>query len=196
MKKRLIISKNQKRLYLLLIGLAFIAILSGIIFIFLISNSNKIFIKDNLITYFNNLSSSTTIFFKSLFNNFIYIIIIWLFGISIIGIPVVVFMYLFKSFIFGFSISSIIYSFGIKGMFYVLCDLIFNKFIYLVIILLSTFYSLSFSYKLIKYLFLKKSINFRDAMNKYFKILIISLTVSLFITIYEVYILHFLIKIL
>lgn len=195
MKKR-IISKNQKKLYLFLIGLAILSIIFGIIFIFFISKSNKIFIKDNMKQYFTNLSPSTNLFFKTLFNNFIYIIIIWLLGISIIGIPIVLFMYVFKSFICGFSISSIIYSFGFNGLLIVLTDILLNKFIYLIGIVLVTFYSLSFSVKLIKHLFLRNPINFMESMNKYFKILIIALSLSLFLTIYEVYILHFLIKIL
>jgi len=194
--RRIINSKNQKRLYLVLIGLAILAIIYGIIYLFILNNNNKLFIKDNLIYYFNNLSPSTETFFKTLFNNFIYILIIWILGISIIGIPIVLFMYLFKSFVFGLSLSSIIYSFGSKGIIILLIDLLLNKFIYLIGILLITFYSVSFSVKLIRHLFLKKAINFREAMNKYFKILIITLSLSLFLTIYEVYIEHFIIKIL
>ena len=196
MKRRIICSKNQKRLYLILIGLASISIIFGIIYLFLISNDNKLFIKDNIISYFNNLEPSLNLFFKNLFNNFIYIVAIWLLGISIIGIPIVSFMYIFKSFIFGFSLSSIVYSYGFKGILISIIDLFPNKFIYLASILLITFYSLSFSIKLINHLFLKKSINFKEAMNKYLKILIISLLISLFITIYEVFIEHYLIKIL
>ena len=196
MKKRLFIGKSQKRLYLLLIGLAIISILFGIFNIFIISNDNKEFIKENILGYFNNYISSTELFFKTLFNNYIYLIIIWVLGISIIGIPIVLFMYLFKSFIFGFSLSSIIYSYGFKGILISLIDLILNKFVYLIVLLLMTFYSLSFSIKLIKHLFFKKPINFKEAMSKYFKILIISLSLSLFITIYEVFLEHLLIKIL
>ena len=196
MKKRLFIGKNQKRIYLLLIGLAVISILFGIFNIFIISSDNKEFIKENILGYFNNYESSIELFFRTLFNNYIYLIIIWILGISIVGIPIVLFMYLFKSFIFGFSLSSIIYSYGFKGILISLIDLIPNKFIYLIVLLLMTFYSLSFSIKLIKHLFLKKPINFKEAMSKYFKILIISLSISLFITIYEVFLEHLLIKIL
>ena len=199
MKKIRFISKNsnnQKKLYLLLIGLAILAILIGCYFIFIISKDNKEFIKDNLISYFDNTNSSMELFFKTLFNYFIYIIIIWILGISIIGIPIVLFMYLFKSFILGFSISSIIYSFGLKGSLISLIDIFPHKILFLIILLLMTFYSLSFSIKLIKYLFLKKPINFKEAFNKYFRVLIISLSATIFVALYEVFIETLLIKLL
>ena len=189
-------SKNQKKLYILLIGLALLSFVIGIIFIFLISNDNKILIKDNLTSYFNNYNSSLELFFKTLFNYFIYIIVIWILGISIIGIPLVLFMYLFKFFVFGFSLSSIINSFGFKGIVISLLDLFPHKFTFLIVLLLVTFYSLSFSIKLIKNLFFKKVINLKEAMSKYFKILIICLSISLIITLYEVFISSFFIKLL
>lgn len=198
MKKIILKNSNrkQKKLYLILIGLALISFIIGIIFIFFVSKDNKEYIKECLEIYFNNQNTSISLFFKSLYNNFLYIIIIWILGISIIGIPIIIIMYLFKSFIFGFSISSIINSFGYKGIFIGLIDLLPNKLIYFVVLLLITFYSLSFSYKIIKNLFFKKPVNLKEAMNKYFKILIICLSISLIISIYEVFIESLLIKFL
>ena len=189
-------TKNQKRLYLLLIGLALISFIIGILFIFIISKDNKELIKNNLEEYFSNYDSSFELFFKTLFNYFIYIIVIWLLGISIIGIPVIIFMYLFKNFVFGFSISSIINSFGAKGILIALIDLFPHKLIFLIVLLLITFYSISFSIKLIKNLFLKRIVNLKESMSKYFKILIISLSISVFISLYEVFISSFFIKLL
>ena len=198
MKKSNFISnnKNQKRLYLILIGLAIVSIIIGIIFIFFISNDNKTYIKESLNNYFNNQNTSINYFFKSLFNNFIYVIVIWVLGISIIGIPIIIFMYLFKSFLLGFSISSIINSYGLKGILISLIDILPGKFLYLIIILLITFYSLSFSLKIIKNLFFKRPVNFRESMNKYSKILVICLISSLLITIYQVFIESILLKLL
>lgn len=191
MKKRNFISnkstRNQKKLYLILIGLAFVALTIGILFIFIINNDSKLYLKDSLTNNFSNYKSTMPLFFKTLFNNFIYVLLIWLLGISIIGIPFVIFMFLFKYFLFGFSISSIFYSYGIRGILVSLIELFPHKIIYLIIILLISFYSLSFSIKIFKNLFLKKTINFRESMSKYLKILIISLTGTVFITLYEVF---------
>ena len=189
-------TKNQKKLYILLIGLALISFIIGVLFIIVISNDNKLMIKDNLNNYFSNYNSSISLFFKTLFNYFIYIIVIWLLGISIIGIPIILFIYLFKFFVFGFSLSNIINSFGLKGILISLLDLFPHKFTFLIVLLVVTFYSLSFSIKLIKNLFFRKVINLKEAMKKYFKILIISLSISVFITLYEVFISSFFIKLL
>ena len=199
MKRKISLSrnntKNQKKLYLILIGLAIIGFIIGCLFIFILSKDNNSFIKDNLTNYFNNIKPSFNLLFKTIFNYFIYIITIWILGISIIGIPIVIFMYLFKCFILGFSLSSIINSFGFKGILIALFDLFPHKISFIIVLLLVTFYSVSFSIKLIKHLFFKRPINFRESMNKYFKILIISLSISLVISIYEVFISPYLINI-
>ena len=186
--------KNQRNLYIFLIGLALLAFIFGIIFIFLIDKDSQLYIKESINNYYMNYNSSFNSFFKALFNNYIYLILIFILGISIIGIPFVIIMYLYKCFIFGFSFSSLLYSFGFKGLIISIFSLVINKLLFLVILLLISFYSISFSIKLFKYLFLKKSINFIDSMNKYIRILLISLISSLIISIYEGFISSYILK--
>lgn len=198
MKKKMFISKNktqnQKKLYIFLIGLAILAFIFGCLFILMISDDSVIMIKNNLVNYFENAVSSVPLFFRSLFSNFIYLIIIWILGISIIGIPIILFMFLFKSFLFGFSLSSIVSSFGFKGILLSFIQLIPHKFTFLCVLLLITFYSISFSLKIFKNFFLKRPINFRDSMNKYIKILFLSLIITLFISLYEGFVANYLVN--
>lgn len=198
MKRKSFISKNntkkQKITYYFLIGLALFSILFGILFIFMINNESVLLIKNNILNYYENISSSFSSFFKSLFNSYLYLIIIWILGISIIGVPIVILMFLFKSFLFGFSISSIFSSLGFKGITIALIDIFPNKITYIILLLLITFYSISFSFKLFKFFFFKKNINFKEAFNKYFRILLFSLIVSLFIAIYEGFIINYLVN--
>lgn len=197
MKKKISVlnkNSNQTKLYFILIGLALLSFILGILFIFIIDKNSLSYIKDHLSLYFDNIPLNINTFFKTLFNNFIYIIIIWVLGISLIGLPIVILMFAFKSFIFGFSISSIMYSFGFKGILISFINVIINKFAYIVVLLLITRYSISFSIKLFKHLFLRKPINFRETMNKYLKVLIISLVISLFISIYESFISNYLLN--
>ena len=188
MRKKCFIYKNSKKqelLYLILIGLAIISFLCGVLFIFALSKSNLLYIKDNIPLYFDNLEVSITSFFKCLFNNYIYLIIIWILGISIIGLPVVLFMFIFKSFIFGFSLSCIFYVYGINGILISILNILINKTIYQILLILITFYSVNFSIRLFKMLFLKKSYNIKESMNKYVKVLIFSLVITIFISLYE-----------
>ena len=187
--------KEQKKLYLLLIGLALVSFIFGIIFIFFISKDNVSLINKEIEKYF--LSSNKDylgLFLKALFNNFIYILIVWLFGISIFGVLISIIIMMFKSFLFGFSFISIISTYGFKGLLIALFHMFPHQLIFLVILLLVTFYASSFSLKLFKHLFLKRPINFRDAMNKYLKILFFSLVVSLFISLYDGFISNFLVN--
>ncbi len=188
MKKKIFISKSiksQKKIYKLLIGLAFVSILFGIIFIFLINNDTKILLSDKIKEYFNSDIDLFNNFFKCLFNNFIIILLIWILGISIIGIPIVLIIFIFKSFLLGFSISSLISTYGISGLFILFFHIILNKGLYLVILILISFYSISFSIKLLKLLFSKKGIDFKESIRKYTKVLLISLVISFFISLYE-----------
>ena len=191
MRKKTFVTSNikkQKRLYYILIGLALVAFIIGILFLFIISDDNKLLINQKLKEYFSHKNDEVAFFFKSLFNNFIFIIVLWTLGISIIGIPIIIVLLLFKSFIFGFSISSIVSTFGIKGLLISLIHTIISNGIYLIIVLLVTFYSITFSVKLFKSLFLRKNIDFKDSINKYIKILLISLSTSVIISIYESFI--------
>ena len=110
--------EKQKSIYVILIGLAVISLIFGIIFIFLISDDNLIYIKENITLFFSNIPDNNkfNIFLNSLLNNYIYLFLIWLLGISIIGLPIIIIILLFKFFIFGFYISSIIYTFKWNGI--------------------------------------------------------------------------------
>ena len=185
---------NQKKIYIFLIGLAVISFLVGILFIFIISNDNTKLINTGITNFYNTDNDLWKEFFASLFNNYLYILIIWILGISIIGIPIILLMYLFKMFLFGFSLSSIIEVFKFKGILISLIDILPNKILFSIILILVTFYSISFSSKLFKALIFKVPINFREFMNKYVKILLYSLIILLFVSIYEGFISNYLLN--
>ncbi len=182
---------TQKKKYLFLIVITLIGILSGIIFIFFISNADKLLIKDELNTFLLNIKNNNldyySSFFQSFSSNFIYLIIIWLLGISIIGIPIIIFLLFFKGFIFGFGISSMISNFGLKGIGLSLGYQSPHLLIMLLIFLLISFYAINFSVKLFRILFLKDNINLSPYYKKYIQILIISLVFSLICSIMETF---------
>mgnify|MGYP003295333797 CR=1 FL=1 len=69
-----------------------------------------------------------------------------------------------------------------------------ERFIYHIAYFDQSFYSISFSIKLFKSLFLKQTINFRVVMQKYIKILLISLIGIIIVSLYEVFISTYFIK--
>lgn len=190
---------KQKKLYLFLIGLVIVGIIVGILFWFVINNEDKLLVTKNLNNFFECIKKGNAInywgsLFNSLVTGLIYIVLIWLLGISIVGLPIILIIITIKSFIVGFSISSIIASYGLKGILGAFVYTFPHQIIFLLLLILLGFYAASFCFKLFKYLFLKQSINFKDAMRKYFKILIISLIVVLLTSLYETFIATYFIK--
>lgn len=189
----------QKKFYLFLITLMTTGIIAGIIFIFFLNKNDKSNVTQEVQNFFNLVKVSEGVnYSKSLLNTLLinigYVLLIWLLGISVIGFPIILAILFMKSFIFGFSVSSIISTYGFKG---ILAAILYNfphNIILMLLYLLLGFYSLSFCYKLFCHLFLKKSINFSSGMNKYLKILVISIIVTILISLYEVFLSIYFIK--
>ncbi len=189
---------KQKRTYLFFISIIVISILLGFFLYFIISNGNKDIVKETQLSFFNDLYNGKinylSSFFKSLFTNSLYISIIFLLGLSVIGFVFVIALIIFKGFIFGFSISSIIGTYGFKGILMSFFYLFPHQVIYLIILVLMSFYACNFCYRLFKHLFLKTIINFKIISRKYLKVYLFSLICCLLCSIYEVFILPFIIK--
>ena len=122
-------------------------------------------------------------------------LLIWIFGLSIIGIILNPFILYFKSFIIGFSVGIIIsvYSYlGILGsLLYLFPHLLINLLVYTLL----SFYGIKLSIKLFKALFLHKNFNFQDFMKKYLKILGVASIILLITTLYETFLADFVMKI-
>lgn len=203
MNNKLYAAKNsiikQKKLYRIIITLMIFGIISGILFIFFISKESKTKALVSIKNFFDLMNTSTGINYgksllNTLVNNIGYVLLIWLLGISIIGLPITIVLAFMKSFIVGFSISSIISCYKAKGILGSFLYVFPHQIIILFIYLLLSFYSISFSIKLFKSLFLKQTINFRVVMQKYIKILLISLIGIIIVSLYEVFISTYFIK--
>ena len=178
--------EKEKKKYLFIISIAVIGIFVGIVFANVINKADKVLVEDKLTTYFLNIKDNKNInYFGNLLNSFLnnnlYLIIIWLLGLSIIGIVLNNFIIFFKSFVIGFSIGSIINVYLYKGiigaLIYIFPHHIINILVYIVLI----YHANNFSIKLFKTLFLKQDNKIKELMPKYLKILLycfIALSIS------------------
>lgn len=182
----------QKRKYLFLLIIMLIGFISGILFLFFISREDTSLLSKELNSFFNNIKNNELNFTNTLINsissNMLSLVIIWLLGISIIGIPFILFFLFFKSFVLGFSIISILSNYGFKGILLSISYTFPHQLIYLIIWLLLTYYAFSFSIKLVKILFFKKNINIREYFLRYLKIAGISLVTLIICSLFETYI--------
>ena len=119
MKKILETIKSRKLLSTITI-LTLIAAIFGILFISLLSKENKELIINSITNFFsvikNNQVNYPTTLFKSITNNLLLNLIIWLLGISIIGLPIVLIILSFDSFITSFTFTSILYTYNDKKL--------------------------------------------------------------------------------
>lgn len=191
-------AKKERKKIIFLIVLALIGITMGSIFTTMLSQNDKVlaqtYIKD-FITNINNNKLNYLDSFKSAFmSNVILILTIWILGISIIGIPLNIFIYFVKTFVIGFSLSAFILTYNVKGCLLGLIYIFPHHIINIAIYILLLMFSLNFSLKILKSLKSKKQMSLRLTFNRYIVILVFTLIVTLLTTLTEVFVTPFIIK--
>lgn len=190
--------KLDKNLLLFFIILLFIGVVVGSIFVVMLNKTDQNLIQEYLNGFLDNIQNNKIDYWLVLKNNLwnilLFISIIWLLGISVIGLPVVVIMFFTKAFILGFSIGSIIFTYKLKGILFALIYIFPGQVISLIACLILAMYSVSFSMKLIYVLVKKKSIDFKYVINRYLFIFLVTLTVVVLMGLYDTYIMPILVK--
>ena len=196
MKKILETIKSRKLLSTITI-LTLIAAIFGILFISILSKENKELIINSITNFFsvikNNQVNYSTTLFKSITNNLLLNLIIWLLGISIIGLPIVLIILSFDSFITSFTFTSILYTYKLKGILPAIIY-IFPHLINILTIFILTYYSASFSLTLFNFLFRKKECNRKIIITRYLKLLLLSIIISIISGLIETYLIPIFIK--
>lgn len=192
--------KVDKKLFVFLLVLMIIGISVGSILVTILNNSDKNLTIEYINEFTNNIKDNKLDYLfalkNNLFSNLSYIILIWLLGISIIGLPIMLIMFFSKSFILGFSIGAVLETYKAKGILFSLVYVFPGQVIDLLFLLLLMMYAMSFSFKLIYAIFKKKSLDFKLVMNRYFKIFLLVLIVTLLMTLYDTFLMPKLIKLI
>ncbi|MEG0909211.1 MAG: stage II sporulation protein M [Bacilli bacterium] len=179
----------NKSYFVFLSILLIIGIFAGSIFFLTLNEGDTSLVSEYLSDYIESVSSNSINFKVSLFNsilsNTLLSVVIFLLGFSVIGLPITLLLFFYKSFIIGFSISSIILNYKLKGLilsiFYVFPHQVCSVILYMILVMSSLIISLN----LIKAILNKKEISFKDITSTYTtKYLIILFCLCLF-SIYE-----------
>lgn len=189
--KKIIKKLKDKKQFIIIFVICTVAFIIGVLLPSILNEENRKIIQTSLNSFFdtikNNQLKTNELLFKTLTSNIIIDLILWLLGISIIGIPIVIILLGYKSLSLGFTISSIISTYKlngvIKALIYIVPNII-NLFIFFVI----SYYSISFSLMLFNYLFRKKEYNKRIIVNRYLKLLVISIIILIFSSVIETYV--------
>jgi stage II sporulation protein M len=191
--------KNNKKGYLFLTGIILIGIIFGSLFITILDKHDKLLITNQISSFFYGIKTDKLNYVaaltNSLLSNILLVIGIWILGISIIGIPIILFLLFMKGFIIGFSIVSIIYKYKLLGTILSFIYIFPIHIMAAIILLILSRYACKLSLNLIVSIFNKKTINFKDIITKYFRILIIAIIVMIVVALLETFIVPAIFKI-
>ncbi len=189
----------QKRYYIILTILMGIGILVGVFFALILSQSDKKIIASSLDAFFKNVKVDQidylSAFIQSIINLLIPAILIWILGISIIGVPFILFFDFLKGFLVGFSFSSVLITYQWKGILKAIFYVFPHQIIGLFLSVFLCFYALRFSKKLLSFLFFKKELDLKKAMKKYSKVLGIVVIGFCFLSLLEVFLAPMLLRV-
>lgn len=190
MKKTLNKLKDKKQ-FILIFVICIVTFIIGILLPSILNEENRKIIETSLNSFFetikNNQLKSNELLFKTLTSNIIIDLTIWILGISIIGIPLVILLLGYKSLSIGFTLSCIISTYKLNGIIKALIYIVPNT-INLFIFFILSYYSISFSLMLFNYLFRKKEYNKKVIVNRYLKLLVISIIILIFTSVIETYV--------
>lgn len=187
--------KKDKSIYLSLIIALLISFIFGMFFITILSSTDKVTLKEYITNFFTSIKQGKIFsLYKTLINNNLGILITAILAFSVVLFPLVIVIIFYKGFTLAFTITSLIYTFKIKGIIlaivYVFPSLIFNLVFYFIM----CYYSFKLSLILFNKVINKDATNINKFLKKYLVIILICIVfVSLF-SLYDTYLLPSLIK--
>lgn len=168
-----------------------LGLISGAIFLVLISQNDKTSVINQITNFMNNINNnnidSVQALKNSVFTNFTYVLLIWILGMSIIGILFNIFFIYIKGFVLGFSISSLIYVYGVKG---ILASFIYtfpHQLLNIFVVVILGIYSIMFTNNLYKQIIGNKTGGFKYFIKKYTYILLIAVVITIISTLLETF---------
>jgi len=143
----------------------FVLFVMGVIFGAIIVNSMNTTQKEDLYYYLSlffgqvsegNLASSSEMFQQSFFHNLKYLGLMWVLGISIIGLPVILIMLFLKGMVIGFTVGFLVNQMGWNGFLLSFVSVLPQNLLLIPSFIIISATAIVFSLKLIKQLFMKR----------------------------------------
>lgn len=153
--------KSNSTVYIFVVVL----LLMGVIFGAVVVNSLHASQKEDLMFYLNQffgevskekIGDPATIWKESFFSHLTYIGLIWLLGISIIGLPIILVLLFLKGVVVGFTVGFLVDQMGVKGFLLSFVAVLPQNIIVIPVYIAVSAISISFCVQLIRQLFVKK----------------------------------------
>lgn len=191
----------SKKINFLVISILFLGVISGAIFSNIININDRKLVLDKIQLFISNIDNqsinSILAFKNSIITNLSYSIIIWILGMTIIGILFNIFLLYIKGFIFGFSLSAFIICYSYKGIILSILYTIFGQLLNIIVIMILTIYSIMFTYNLLKQIIKsKQNINLPKYFKNYLLIFLTTVIITLISSLSEAFLFPALVKII
>jgi len=190
----------EKKYVLFTLVLVLLGILTGSLFIVILDKTDKNIVVEYISSFIDNIKNnninSLEFLKNTLLTNYIIIIIFTLIGFSFFFFPINILILFYKSFVIGFTLSSFILTYSLKGLLLSIIYIFPNLIINILLFSLITAFTMQNSINMIKYIINKQNINMRHYFNKYFSILFLISIILLLTGLYESYIIPSLLKLI
>ena len=193
--------KKEKNILLFNFIIFTIGLTLGTLFINFITNADKTLLIEQLETYLSNVNKLSSdvyglnLFIDNIINNGTQLLIIFVLGISMIGVLAVIFILFFKGFMLGATLSAFLLKYKLKGILgaflYVFPCYVLNIFIYIFL----CYFAVKSCIKFLKAFFKKDRLDFKCFLGKYLLSFIISISLITIISLIDAYLTPYLLKI-
>lgn len=197
MRRLIFLLKNyyrvNKKYFVFITIIFFIAIMSGSIFTLTLNDTDTNIVSEFFSNYLENINKINYInsFVNSLISNIFVVMIIWLLSYSIIGLPIIILIFFYKSFIIGFSISGIIINYKIKGLLMAFLYIFPHQILFILALLYLLVFSVIMSINLFYAVFKHENIRFSSNNNL---IIIFASIITLLCSVYDSFMLPLIMK--
>jgi stage II sporulation protein M len=139
--------------------------LMGVIFGAIVVNSMSITQKEDLFYYLSQffgqvstgkVADNHDLFLQSFFHNSKFIVLMWVLGISIIGLPVILILLFLKGLVVGFTVGFLVSQMGWHGFLLAFVSILPQNLIIIPVFIMMSSFSVIFSLRMIKKQFMKK----------------------------------------
>ena len=189
----------NNKIFISLVLVFVIGLIFGIFFLFMVKDSQNDTIYKGIEEYIeliNNNEVSLKSFVNSFTNHFFLINLIFISSFAFIFFPIIYIINFYKGFSIGFLISSLILNYKIRGLKYALVLLFPHEYIFILLMLIISLYSLINASKLFKLYKEDKSIRIKTLYNKFGMIYLITIILISVISVLEVFINYRLVNII
>lgn len=189
----------NKKINLFVFFVIMLGIISGTIFLLAINHNDKELVVNQITTFMTNVNDNNinnfNAFKNALIENIILVLIVWILGMSIVGIIFNIFVMYLRGFILGFTLSSFFLIYKYKGLLAGVIYLVPTAIINIIVTIIISVYSIMLTIYLWKVIFMKdRSNNIRIFLKKYALILFICLLLTIISSLCDGYLMPALIK--